>query len=71
MAKNVTVHFPDLPLSKVDLVFKVKEGTEVFGDLKVSKGGIEWRPKHKKHDGGNTVKLSWSQLAKRLSGELG
>ena len=66
MAKNVSIKFPDLQLGKVDLEFKVKEGTEVFGDLKVSKGGIEWRAKHKKKDGGNTVKKTWAQLAKLL-----
>jgi hypothetical protein len=66
MAKNVSIQFPDLELGKVDLIFKVKEGGEVFGDLKVSKGGIEWRAKYKKSDGGNTVKKSWVQLAKLL-----
>ena len=71
MAKSVSIMIPELQLGKVDLVFKVKDAGEVFGDLKVSKGGIEWRPKYKKHDGGNTVIKSWVQIAKLLSDEGG
>ena len=68
--KKVSIEFPALPLGKVDLVFKVKSGSEVFGDLKVSKGGIEWRPKFGRHVNGKTVvKKSWTQLANLLDEE--
>jgi hypothetical protein len=59
MAKDVSIKFPALKLGKVDLVFEVKEGGKVFGDLKVSKGGIEWRPKFKRTDGPSEVPMNW------------
>ncbi|MEF9944493.1 MAG: hypothetical protein RR784_06655 [Burkholderiaceae bacterium] len=66
MAKNVSIQMPELQLGKVDLVFKVKDGTKVFGDLKVSKGGIEWRPRNKHHGGGKTIVMSWAKFSKLM-----
>lgn len=50
---------PGRPLGKADVVFPVKKGSNKFGTLKASKGGIEWVPAD--HTYGHP--LSWNELA--------
>jgi hypothetical protein len=49
MAKNVAVNISSHPLSREEhgVIFTVKDGTNNFGELVVSKGGIRWKPKGK------------------------
>lgn len=46
MAKHeVKLIVPERPIGNADVEFPVKKGSNAFGRLKVSKGGIEWVPK--------------------------
>ena len=48
-AKTVTVNITSHPLSREEngVIFNVKAGSDKFGELIVSKGGIRWKPKNK------------------------
>ncbi len=50
MAKTVTVDIVSQPLSRSEngVIFDVKEGPGVFGQLIVSKGGLRWRARNKR-----------------------
>jgi hypothetical protein len=49
MAKKVTVDIVSQPLSRSEngVIFDVKEGPGIFGQLIVSKGGLRWRGRSK------------------------
>ena len=51
-SKTVTISLNSHPLSREEngINFDVKDGTNVFGELTVSKGGLRWRPKNTQKD---------------------
>ena len=56
----------DAQISEVlhkDVVFKVKSNGRKLGDLMISKGGVEWRPKGHSV---NTIDLKWKQFADKM-----
>jgi len=60
MAHKVLFNIPDRELGKSDIEFKIKTNGELFGTLKISKGGIVWYPKGYSY--GN--KTTWSAFDK-------
>ena len=48
-----------------DVIFKVFENKKRLGDLNVSKGGVDWRPKNKKY----AIKLTWEEFVSRIERE--
>ncbi|MGI5220387.1 hypothetical protein [Nocardia sp. CA-290969] len=51
-----------LLIDRIDLDFDVKIDGKVLGTLKVSEGGLEWRPKHGRRRGKHGT-LSWKRFA--------
>ncbi len=45
MAHQVTFTVPERPLERKDIEFDVKTEGEMLGTLKVSRGGVVWRPR--------------------------
>jgi len=45
---EVAFRIPWRSLGKQDVVFRIKEGSETLGELKISKGAVVWRPGNKK-----------------------
>lgn len=59
MAKHeVSFQVPDRPVGIADIVFTVRSNGEIFGRLKVSKGGAVWLPGWKSKG----YLLRWSKL---------
>jgi len=58
MAHEVTFAVPQRPLGGKDIEFDVKKDRAMLGTLKVSRGGLVWRPTDK-HFG---YFLTWSKL---------
>jgi hypothetical protein len=60
--KTVTVNITSHPLSREEngVSFDVKKGSERFGQLIVSKGGIRWKPKNKQ----DHHFVDWTELDK-------
>lgn len=56
---RLTTKGPGLLLNRVDLCFQVKIDGKVLGDLLVSEGGLDWRPKNKR----TPVPITWSEFA--------
>ena len=44
MAHQVTFSVPERPLANVDVEFNVRKNETMLGTLKISQGGIVWRP---------------------------
>jgi hypothetical protein len=44
MAHKVTFAVPERPLANVDIEFNVRKNEIMLGTLKISQGGIVWRP---------------------------
>ncbi len=44
MAHKVTFAVPERPLAKVDIEFNIRRNETMFGTLKISQGGVVWRP---------------------------
>jgi hypothetical protein len=42
-------------------VFKIKKDGGKIGELKISKGGVEWKPKGVSV---NTISMTWTKFAK-------
>jgi hypothetical protein len=67
MAKHdVEFSVPLRPLGNADIEFTVYRDGDKFGDLRVSKGAIEWIPYDKTYG----TKFTWAQFD-RLAGEHG
>ncbi len=63
MAKHdVTFTLPERPLGKADIDFGVNRDGEFLGTFKLSKGGVDWRPK----GGKKPNPISWGRLAKLI-----
>jgi hypothetical protein len=45
---EVAFRIPWRSLGKQDVVFRIKQEGETFGELKISKGAVVWRPGNKK-----------------------
>ena len=59
MAHDVKFSVPERPLANKDIAFDVRTNGKATGSLKVSKGGVVWRPRDAKYG----YKLSWGKLA--------
>ncbi|PPJ01214.1 hypothetical protein C5E51_34425 [Nocardia nova] len=57
-----------LLIDRIDLDFDVKIDGKVLGTLKVSEGGLEWRPKHGRRRGKHITR-SWKQFADWAEGD--
>ncbi|MGO9045309.1 MAG: hypothetical protein ACLP19_03690 [Xanthobacteraceae bacterium] len=59
-AKSVSVNIASHPLSREEngMTFKVKTGSNRFGELIVSKGGVRWKPRNKQ----DHHFISWIEL---------
>ena len=44
MAHKVTFSVPERPLANVDVEFNIRRDETMLGTLKISQGGIVWRP---------------------------
>jgi len=58
MAYTVAFTVPPRPVGYTDIEFDVKKDQAMFGTLKVSQGGIVWRPR----DATFGYFLSWNKL---------
>lgn len=58
MTHQVTFNVPDYPVSRSDIEFDIKRDGAMFGTLKVSKGGIVWRPRDNRYG----YILSWDKI---------
>jgi len=58
MAHKVTFYVPERPLGGRDIQFDVKKDEAMLGTLKVSRGGVVWRPR----DNVYGYFLLWSKL---------
>ena len=55
---EVTFTVPQRPLGNAAIVFEVAVEGEDFGDLRVRRGGLDWKPTNAQH----RRRLSWQQL---------
>lgn len=61
---HIEISLPTKPLKNVDATISAWSDGEKLGELRISKGGVDWKPAHKR-----TVKsFSWEELAERLGG---
>lgn len=58
MAHKVTFKVPERPVGKRDIEFDVKMDDAMLGTLKISKGGVVWRPRDYMYG----YFLSWTKL---------
>ncbi len=58
MAHEVTFTVPQRPLERKDIEFAIKKNGAMLGTLKVSRGGLVWRPRDYTYG----YFLSWSKL---------
>ena len=58
MAHQVTFTVPERPLERKDIEFDVRKDEAMLGTLKVSRGGIVWRPR----DSTYGYFLSWTKF---------
>ena len=58
MTHEVNFTVPLRPLQNKDIVFDVKKGGAMLGTLKVSRGGVVWRPRDYKYG----YFLTWTKL---------
>ena len=49
-----------------DIIFKVFQDNKRLGDLYISKGGVDWRPKHKQYAHHT---YSWEEFVGRMETE--
>jgi len=62
MAHEVTFTVPERPLERNDIEFNAKVNGEMLGTLKVSRGGVVWRPRNYTYG----YYLTWEKLASTL-----
>lgn len=67
MAYGITLAFSkEIEVLHSDVVIVAKQDGKALGTLTLSKGTIDWRPKHKKAGKGGETQLTWSQFAKLM-----
>lgn len=59
---DVEMEMPRKVIVNADVVFAVKSDGEKLGELRVSKGTIDWRPANKQR----IVALTWEQFDKLM-----
>ncbi len=59
MEHEVRCTIPKQEIKNADIEFKVRRNGEMFGTLKISKGGMVWVPK----DAKKGYKVNWGQFA--------
>jgi hypothetical protein len=59
---RVVVSAPPRELGPVDAVYEVYADGEKFGELRISRGGVDWWPARARH----TEPLTWEQFAARM-----
>ena len=62
MAHKVFFSVPAKELHNTDLVFSISEDGQKLGELRISRGGVDWWPR----DAKKKRQFSWKQLASRL-----
>ncbi len=60
---RVVVTAPPRELGSVDAVYEVFADGEKFGELRISRGGVDWWPRDAKKRG---ELLTWEQFATRI-----
>lgn len=60
---GVSINLPSRPLANSDAIFVVRRGGEKLGELRVSKGGIDWYPRHAK----TPITIGWRKFARLLA----
>jgi hypothetical protein len=61
---RVEVHQPSRVVLNSDVTFDVWAGDEKLGELRVSKGSVDWRGGKRK----KTVRKTWEQFARLMEG---
>ncbi len=56
---EVTFTVPQRPMGNAAILFEVAVDGEDFGDLRIRRGGLDWKPTNAQ----NRRRLSWQQLA--------
>ena len=52
-------------IGKMDVTFRVHDGTTYLGDVTISQGGIDWRKSHAR----SSVKKGWLDFDKLMQGD--
>ena len=63
MSEVRIIHFPQMDITKNDLVLELEGNDGYLGRLYISKGSIDFLPKDKSY---NTLSLSWDKFAKMM-----
>jgi len=63
MAHKITMKAPKDSLINRDVVFTVQKNGRKLGELKISKGSIDWKPFNSQY----THYMSWGDFAKLMS----
>jgi len=67
MAKHdVYFQVPSAEIKNKDVVIKIWRDGAVHGDVKISRGGIEWRPKGKSK---NSIHIGWARFDDLMKAE--
>ena len=66
MAHEVRFSVREGSIMNRDVIFKVFQDKKRLGDLYVSKGGVDWRPKNKQYA---SQRLSWDEFVKKIERE--
>ena len=61
---RVVVLSPPRELGPVDAAYEVFADGEKFGELRISRGGVDWWPARARH----IEPLTWEQFAARMDG---
>jgi hypothetical protein len=48
-----------IPIGNVDVIFEVRQGNTLLGTARLSRGGIDWKPRNARR----AKKTSWSAFA--------
>ena len=56
---NVYLELPKQELSNVDAIFHINLNGEKLGTIKLSKGSLDYYPKHRKK---NPISINWTQF---------
>ena len=54
----------EIPIGNVDIVIAVRRETAKFGEMTVSKGGVDWRPRGAR----SVYSVTWAELAGLMEG---
>ena len=63
MSEVRILHFPQVEITKGDLVFEIVGNDGYLGRIYLSKGSIDFLPKDKQY---NTISLSWEKFARAM-----